>query len=272
MLREQNLNTIALADAILDQALPLEVLAILVARDAYPGLDVGYVQGELSSFANGLSLAGLPALEQAHALRQHLYSVHGFHGNEEDYHDPRNSYLNEVVTRRTGIPITLACVVMATGRQAGVYVEGIGFPGHFLVRIGGPEGVYMDPFFAGRVLDEAGMAQLAHRVLGPAQQLSREHLMSVGPRALVTRMLTNLKQSHELRREHAQALLVCDRLVDLKAGPEVRRDRGLHALALGANEAAAADLEAYLSEKPAAQDWQAIQDAAIKARGAVILQ
>ncbi len=195
-------------------------------------------------------------------MAAHLYEGLGFHGNEQDYFDPKNSYLDEVIARRTGIPLTLAILLVAVGRRAGVEVEGIGFPGHFLARVGGPSGVLVDPFFGGRVLDDASLKRLASRMLGSSARLSPSHLEPVGLRPLAVRMLLNLKHAHERRRDHARAMLACDRLVDLTGSIAFRRDRGLHALALGASEAAAEDLAAYLEERgDRAEDAAAVKRA-----------
>ena len=114
--------------------------------------------------------------------------------------------------------------------------------------------MYIDPFFRARVMPRPALEGLLHRVTGESAELLDEHLLVVGARAVAVRMLANLKNSHERRGDHARALVVCDRLVDLTGAPEPRRDRGMHALALGAVEAAAADLRAYLNGRPDAKD------------------
>jgi regulator of sirC expression with transglutaminase-like and TPR domain len=236
---------------------PVERAALLIARDAYPQLDLSAEKLRLdllaAPLAAGIASAHTPTL-QANALAAHLYDELGFHGNEGDYHDPRNSYLNDVVARRIGLPITLAVLLCAVGRRVGVQVDGIGFPGHFLARVGGERGVYVDPFRGGRILDERAQSELARSVLGEGRPLSAEHLAPSSTLAIAVRMLLNLKHAHERRGDHAAALVVTDRLVDLGGSAEHRRDRGKHALALGAHRAAASDLERYLAERPAARD------------------
>lgn len=258
-----------LVAAVREESISPETAALLIARDARPDLDVGYELARIDALAAPLGALdpNAPAREQAQAIASHLYERLGFHGNEDEYFDPRNSYLDEVLTRRTGIPLTLAVLIGAVGRRAQIQVEGIGFPGHFLARIGGPEGVLVDPFFGGRVLDGASLERLAARVLGPGARVLPSHLEPVGLRPLIVRMLLNLKHAHERRRDHAQSLLVCDRLVDLTDSIAFRRDRGLHALALGAHHAAAEDLEAYLRVRGAqAEDAVAVQRALERAR------
>jgi len=258
-----------LVAAVREESISPETAALLIARDARPDLDVERELARLDELAAPLGQLDprTPAHEQAQAIVAHLYEGLGFHGNEDDYFDPRNSYLDEVIARRTGIPLTLALVIAAVGRRAGVEVEGIGFPGHFLARVGGPEGVLVDPFFGGRILDDASLARLATRMLGSSARLLPSHLEPVGLRPLVVRMLLNLKHAHERRRDHAHALLACDRLVDLTDSIAFRRDRGLHALALGASEAAAEDLAAYLSARgDHAEDSAAVKRALERAR------
>jgi regulator of sirC expression with transglutaminase-like and TPR domain len=194
------------------------------------------------------------AAAQARRLSEYVYGELGFAGDRETYDDPRNSYLDDVLSRRTGLPISLAVVLCALGRRAGVVVEGVGFPGHFLARVGGPGGVYVDPFHGGRLLDEPALARLARSFLGSVSALEAAHLAPVGTKAIAVRMLLNLKRAHEKRGDHGAALVVCDRLADLTGGVDFVRDRALHALALGARAQAAEDLGRYLADRPQARD------------------
>jgi len=198
---------------------------------------------------------------RAQVLLEHVYDELGFRGDDSNYHDPRNSYLPQVIERRLGIPITLTCVLIAVGRRADLSVEGIGFPGHFLARVGT---ALIDPF-EGTVLDQRALSRLARRTLG-TEHFQAEHLAAADTRSMLVRMLLNLKHAHERRSDHAQALVVADRLVDLTASIVHRRDRGLHALALGAHQSAAADLEAYLAEIPNPPDGAEVRRALARAR------
>ncbi|MBI5517303.1 MAG: tetratricopeptide repeat protein [Deltaproteobacteria bacterium] len=247
-----------------------EDAALVLARDFCPDLDPERTLASLDSLAETLRGRlghAQDVRSQAAVLGTWFHDELGFRGNETDYYDPRNSYLHEVLARRTGIPITLAVVLQALGRRAGLDVQGVGFPGHFLVRLGGPLGVLLDPFFGARLLDREALVTLARRALGPEGVLRPEHLEPVSTRALATRMLMNLKNLHERRQDHRAALVVCDRLVDLTGLPEPRRDRGLHALALGALAAAEADLQAYLDARgPAAPDARSVRAALAQAR------
>lgn len=229
---------------------PIEELAMRVAKDAYPDLRIPDALRTLDAWSDGLArrLAGIRDPHgQAAVLAERLHDELKLRGDEADYHDPRNGYLNEVLARRLGLPISLAVVWIAVGRRAGVTVEGIGFPGHFLVRVGTEKPVLVDPFREGRLVGPRDLERLANHHLGGVDRLRAEHLLPADARAMLVRILVNLKHAHERRADHARALVVCDRLVDLTGAPTFRRDRALHAIALGAEEAALDDLDAYLA-------------------------
>ncbi len=242
--------------------------ALLIARDAYPALDIGRCKRQIDALAapltQGLARGALIG-DQLRHLALEVFERGGFRGNADDYYDPRNSYLNDVLERRVGIPISLAVLALAVCRRAGIVAEGVGFPGHFLVRVGGPAGALIDPFNAAKPLDDDDLTTLLRRTAGQNARLSASHLQPVDMRAIWIRMLTNLRAIHEQRRDHRSALVVCDRLVELDAGPPARRDRGLHALALGAGAAAASDLDSYLKSAPDAPDRAEVERALSRA-------
>jgi regulator of sirC expression with transglutaminase-like and TPR domain len=250
-----------LVEAIEAQPPIIEDVALAIAEDAYPHLDKQRERDWLDQQGAAI-VKSLPAeageAVRLEALLEHLYRRLEFHGNSDDYYDPRNSYLNEVIARRTGIPITLAVILMALGRRVGLVVEGIGFPGHFLVRVGGHAGAYVDPFNDGDRIERQTLLSIAAGILGGEPSAAAEQLEPVDARMMAVRMLFNLQRIYERRGDHAHALVVCDRLVDLTGVPFHRRDRGLHALALGANEAARQDFEAYLRERTGAPDAERI--------------
>jgi regulator of sirC expression with transglutaminase-like and TPR domain len=255
-----------LVEALAGDSPLIEEVAFAIASDAYPRLDLAHYREQLDAFAKPLAerLARAQTLRaRIDAFNERLYGVLGFRGNDQSYYDPRNSYLNEVIDRRTGIPITLSVVAMALGRRAGLKVEGIGFPGHFLIRIGGARGAYADPFNRGKALPKEELLALANR-FAPEDAHSKRtltHLLRpVDCRQMAIRMLSNLQQIYETGGDHARALVVCDRLVDIGGAPHHRRDRGIHALALGAARAAQADLSAYLSQTPDAHDAAQVKE------------
>ncbi len=264
----------ALLEALAADAPLVEDVALAVASDAYPKLDAAHYRTELDAFAAPLvePVARAQSLRaRIDLLNERLFGELGFRGNEQNYYDPRNSYLNEVIDRRTGIPITLAVVMMAVARRAGLPVEGIGFPGHFLVRVGGVRGPFSDPFHRGKLLSKDELRDLADRLAaegarrGVGMPLKKtrglaSYLQPVDARRMAMRMLSNLQQIYEKTGDHARALVVCDRLVDLGGEPHHQRDRGLHALALGAARVAQTDLSAYLAAAPDAPDAARVRE------------
>ena len=164
----------------------LDEAALLIAAHAHPGLDLSARRGQLDELAT--PAAGFSATE----LSTYLFVTERFAGNTADYGDPRNSYLDDVLDRRLGIPITLSVVMLEVGRRCGLQLHGVGMPGHFLV--GGGAGEWFDPFHAGARLDLAGCAALfAQTHIGA--RFRPQFLMPVGPRAIVERMLANLQHT-----------------------------------------------------------------------------
>src|ERR1700730_7235394 len=158
-----------------------------MAAHARPDLDV---DEELSRLDD---LAGALLESSASAVAGLLFEELGFAGNTEDYTDPRNSFLNQVLDRRLGIPISLAVLMIEVGRRAGVAFEGIGMPGDFLVR---GDGEMRDPFEGGRPLDQAACEALFQAIHGPSVRFTPAMLAPVGPRIILARMLANLRQSY----------------------------------------------------------------------------
>jgi regulator of sirC expression with transglutaminase-like and TPR domain len=241
-----------------DDELDLLEGALLIAADAHPGLDHGAVHDELDTLAEPLKkrgLALLPAPAQARVLADHLFVGIGFHGNDADYYDPRNSFLDEVIARRTGIPISLSVLYVEVARRAGVMASPVGFPGHFLVRIDDPERrLVVDPFHGGALLDEVALADLLRRS-GSKLRYSSELIAPTPVRQVVARMLMNLRGIYASRGDYSRLLLVTDRLIDLMPGStEELRERGLLLGRLGAPASAVEDLEQYVSSLPHADD------------------
>lgn len=260
--------TVLLSEA-LASGLAIDELALMVARDVRPDATLDAARSFFARAAHPLienEVRVLAPSVQAGLLAEQVFLEHQFRGNETDYYDPRNSDLTAVVERRLGVPLTLGIVMIAIGRRAGMTVRGVGFPGHFLVRVGEGEGVLVDPFDDGKEVDASRLDQLSQRHLGGPKRVMREHLAPVDERSMLVRMLINLKHAHERRSAHAIALLACDRLVDLTGAVEFRRDRGMHALAMGAGLAAVADLEAYLAESPSPPDEADVRRAILRAR------
>lgn len=171
----------------------MDEAALLIAAHARPGLDVDAQLARLDSLAADVTS---PTLD---GLRHQLFDVMGFIGNVDDYEDPDNSFLDQVLDRRTGIPITLSVLMMEVGRRIGVPLSGIGMPGHFLVRHDADPVVYVDPFAGGVVLDERGCEARFRALHGPAAPFSRAFLAPTPPLAILTRMLNNLRAIYTTR-------------------------------------------------------------------------
>jgi regulator of sirC expression with transglutaminase-like and TPR domain len=245
-----------------------EHVAIWIARDAHGTLAPRDVLAQLDTLAEDFDaedLDELDAAEQATALIHHVALRHGFGGNERNYYDAENSYLDSVLRRKHGIPISLAVVYLAIARRVEIPAYPVGFPGHFLVRVGDSAPAYIDPF-AGKILQTPELTALAGRALGPDTPLKPEFLAPISISHLAQRMLHNLKRVHEGQRDYARALLVCDRLIELGPTPELRRDRGLFALRLGAHRVATSDLAHYLLKRPNAKDVKDVRAALAKSR------
>jgi regulator of sirC expression with transglutaminase-like and TPR domain len=237
--------------------------ALVVARLEYPRLDPRSSLARLDALgrdaARRVARAGpaAPAPVRVAAVSRFLYEEQRFTGNRERYDDPRNSFLNEVLERRTGIPITLAIVYIEVARRAGVHVEGVNFPGHFLLRVpdaadaAGGDSIILDPFHDGARLAEADCRRLLEQHVGEEAAFDRRLLEPATRRQIVTRMLVNLKRSYVRLRSMPQARAVADLLVSLDpAALSELRDRGLLAYHMDDFAAALRDLETYLKLTP----------------------
>ena len=170
-----------------EAALPLDELGLLIAAHAHVGLDVSEQLARLDALGDEVRD---PTLD---GLRRLLFRDLGFTGNDVDYYDPRNSYLDDVLTRRTGIPISLAVVTMEVGRRVGVPLWGVSMPGHFLLRDKVDPEVFVDPFARGQVLDRRGCRIRFQGVHGRDATFDEGFLEPVGKRAIVDRQLANLE-------------------------------------------------------------------------------
>jgi regulator of sirC expression with transglutaminase-like and TPR domain len=190
------------------------------------------------------------------SINRYLYEDLEFKGNSWDYYDPRNSFLNEVIDRRTGIPITLSLVYLEIAKRINFSMVGIGMPGHFLIR---PEfedvGIYVDPFHQGEVLFPEDCQARLTQVYNQSVQMQPAFFAPVTPRHFLARLLTNLKAIYLNQRQASRALTVVERILLLFPDAAIeRRDRGLLCYQLGHPEGARQDLEIYLTHFPNAED------------------
>ena len=253
--------TEALLRAVNEPSESLAPAALAIAGVEYPALDATpYLQRleRMGEAAEGRMQRHLSASQHVRiaTLNAYLYEELGFTGNRDRYDDPRNSFLNEVFDRRTGIPISLAIVYLEVGRRAGLRLEGVNFPGHFLVRaIGAPaaadEELIIDPFHSGAILSEVDCRHLLREYIGESSAFDRTLLATATRQHIVVRMLVNLKRLYVRMRSFPQARAIADLLlaVDPSALAELR-DRGLLAYHMEDFAAALKDLEAYLRLMP----------------------
>ncbi len=243
--------------------------ALVIASDACPGLDMQLQRRRIAELAGPLHATDLkrrPPAEQARLVADYLYGELGFRGNDEDYDDPANSLIHEVLDRRLGIPISLALVYVELARRVGVDARGVGFPGHFLVKVNDVEhtagvdrSVFLDPF-GGNVLEDADISLLAERATGSGEVLE-DWLEATPLNSIALRMLNNLRRAYRRRGDLAKLLVVLHRMCELQPdSAALLRDRGLLQAKLGAPRAAVSDLECYLSAMPQASDVQEVQE------------
>jgi len=253
-----------------DEGFALLEAAISVAQDEYPGLDPQGVLSQVDALAERLKRripADAVVLQKLRFLNRYFFQDLGFAGNVNDYYDPRNSYLHEVLAMRRGIPITLALIYIELATQVGLSARGVSFPGHFLVKLRAGKGeVVIDPL-SGQSLSRSDLEErlLPYRrsrgLTGEFEVPLGLFLQAAAPRDVIARLLRNLKEIHRTAEDWPRLLAVCERLVVLlpQAWDE-RRDRGLVRAELGLDEAAALDLQAYLQQRPDADDALALRE------------
>jgi regulator of sirC expression with transglutaminase-like and TPR domain len=260
-----------------DVRIDLAHACLMIAQDAYPELDVERYLGEIERMAmrlRGRMPQTLSPEERVAALNEFLFEELGFRGNTEEYYDPRNSYLNEVMDRRTGIPITLSVLYMALGRRVGLPLEGVSFPGHFLVRLRLRDGILvLDPFAAGAPQSATELRERLQRVIPPgaldnttAGELPLEQFLEPATnRQILARVLRNLKAIYRETDKPERMLEVLNRM--LLVAPDATaelRDRGIVYERLECYRAALNDLSAYAEREPDAPDLDDVRSRLIE--------
>jgi regulator of sirC expression with transglutaminase-like and TPR domain len=254
-----------------DRDIHLDEAALWIAAEEYPTLDVRAYLARLDALASTASSRLAPvcsAAERAARLNHLLFVEVGFAGNRTDYYDPRNSYLSDVLDRKTGIPITLAVIYMEVARRLELDVRGISFPGHFLVKWvddADEREVVVDPFLGTTLRPEDCHARLAQASGGALVLRPELHLRAASRREILVRMLANLKHVFVSRRDFGRALACCERILLLVPdAPLELRDRGLILEQLACFAAAASDLDRFLwlaPDDPGADAVRARRDA-----------
>lgn len=233
--------------------------ALLIAQEEYPHLDINAYLQRLESISDTIKRQLGMELDPRRivaAINAHLYDEQHFRGNQENYYDPRNSFLNEVLERKIGIPITLSVIYIEIGRRVGLPIVGVGLPGHFIVQYDARgDTFWIDPFYRGTILTQADCAARIQQIYGSQVAWQDAFLTSVSDRDILRRMLSNLKGIYLQQRDYSRALSVVERLLIITPEqPTEVRDRGLLHHHLGNLQAAVAHLEHYLQLATGAPD------------------
>ena len=244
-----------------EEQIDLAEAALLIAKNANHDLDVGRYLARIDQLADAVSARlskSATDSERIIALNRFLFEEQGFGPNVDDYYDLRNSFLNEVLERKVGIPISLSIVYMEVGRRIGLELHGVSFPGHFLVKCKLNEGtVILDPFGGGISLSLHDLQQRLRDARGGevSRAIVASMLVSASKKEILARMLRNLKAIYLEKRDHHQALSLMEWIIALSPTDASQvRDRGLIYLQLECFRAALEDLQRYLTLAPDADD------------------
>jgi len=243
--------------------------ALTIALTDYPNLDVldylariDHLAGEVASRLDSEA----DIYRSMAALNYVLFKQHGFHGNRKDYFDPKNSFLNEVIERKTGIPITLSVLYMEVGQRVGLALDGVGFPGHFLVKcVGDGEEIVIDPFDGGEIRSREDIDKMLFNLYRGKVTFHSDLLAPSTKRDILKRMLANLKAIYINENDLLKSLSVLDRLLILDPdSAEDARDRGAVYLRLDCYAQAREDFETYLRLRPDAEDAMLVREQLVR--------
>jgi len=235
----------------------LAEVALWLATDEYPDLDVDSYLAKLTDMADRVrSELSDELVVNLGTLSHILFHEEGFAGNVADYYDPRNSYLNDVLDRKLGIPITLSVLAIAVGRRAGLDIAGVGLPGHFLAKVVQHRMEFLfDPFHGGRLVSPEECEKLIESVTGRPFVLIPDLLAATPPALIIQRMLNNLRSIYAEREDFDRTVRVLNRQRQLSPGDiSLRRDIGITQVQAGKHGAAIDHLKAYLESAPYAED------------------
>lgn len=255
-----------------DERIDLLRAALTIARTHYPDLEIETYTRRLDQFAVRVRAAIAEvgdAAQSIAAINQVLFVEEGFAGNKEDYYDPRNSFLNQVLDRKLGIPITLALVYMEVGRRVGLPLFGVGMPGHFLLKHYDSDGraMIIDPFNRGVLLTEQDCQRRLNQIYGAQVTLQPGSLATVNRRQMLTRMLNNLKNIFVSVRDFRRALGIVDLVLAIyPRSPEDVKQRAVLHYNLGQLSRALQDFEDYLKMSPEASDADDIRQVTVAIR------
>jgi regulator of sirC expression with transglutaminase-like and TPR domain len=240
----------------------LAAVALYLAGDEYPDLFVAGYLDRLDDLAEeALSYLNGDLESMVAGLCRFLFEEEGFSGNADAYYDPRNSYFSDVLDRRTGIPITLSVLAIAVGRRAGVEIEGIGLPGHFIAKaVLDDEEVLFDPFHGGQILSTEACEHLIEAVTGQPLEVTPAILAATPPTLIVMRMLNNLRTIYAERDDFTRTARILGRQRQLFPNDvSLRRDLGVTLMRAERPGAAIDHFKAYLDASPYAADIQDVK-------------
>jgi regulator of sirC expression with transglutaminase-like and TPR domain len=258
-----------------DRAIRLARIALEIARDARPDIDIDSYLARIDVLAKRARQRCVAAPKPRAVLGQiHwiLFVEEGFRGNDEDYYDPRNSYLSEVLDRKLGIPISLSILYAEVAAQVGLELAGVNLPGHFVLRLTGESPpLFVDPYNEGAVLDRSGCERLVEGVVGHPVALTDAQIEPIGPALVVARMLRNLKTNHLRCDDYPSALSVVRRLAALTPNDlDEQRDWGLLAYRTGHAGESLAPLTRYVEGRADAPDIDVMTDVVRAVRREVV--
>lgn len=254
-----------------DESIDLIRAVLVIARSEYPSLDVELYAGRIDQLASRVasSAADLTAQSVLSAVNHVLFEEVNLRGNREDYYDPRNSFLNDVLERGLGIPITLSIVYMEVARRVGVQLSGVGMPGHFLLKhyAEDDQEILIDCFNRGDILTRQDCQSRLDEIYSGEMKLRPEFLHPISRRQILTRMLNNLKTVYLSTRNFRKALPIADLLLVIyPQSPEDVKQRALLRYSLGLQRLAAEDLDDYLKISPNASDAEEVRQMALSIR------
>jgi regulator of sirC expression with transglutaminase-like and TPR domain len=248
-----------------DAAISVCEASLVIAQESYPRIDVNAYLSQLDQWSDhirsrvGRSANAEVLIEEINRL---LYDVEGFHGESDDYYDPRNALLNEVLDRHAGLPLTLSIVYLDLARRLGLPTSGVSLPGRFLVKVSGIFGeILIDPYDEGRVLSTIECQRIMDQVYGGGVRLREQHLRSISNRDILVRLLAHLKSAFLNQHDLESAIKTIDRLliIDERDAEELRARAAL-ALQLHRYDEAIEHLERYLAFASSADDTRQVKE------------
>jgi regulator of sirC expression with transglutaminase-like and TPR domain len=263
--------SVFVAPEVEDERIDLIRSALVIARTEYPALDIEEYAGRIERMARrAAALAAGPGASGMRAALNHVIFEEGnLRGNREDYYDPRNSFLNDVLDRGLGIPITLAIIYMEVAKRVGFLLAGVGMPGHFLLKHYGDDGqeILIDCFNHGDILSRQDCQSRLDEIYSGEMALRPEFLHPISRRQILTRMLNNLKTVYLSTRNFRKALTVADLILIIhpRSAEDVKQ-RGLLRYSMGMHALAAEDLDEYLKISPTASDGEEVRQMSMSIR------